>query len=135
MNCFPNTTTMNKKSCFEALGLEYPGCTLKEVRQAYRRMARTTHPDRFQDSDEKEDKAAAFRNLYEDYEQCCHVLESSPALFSGEQPPASYYSSSSSEQEQTYWSETRSTTTTCADDAESAKDFFASTEWSRTVSL
>jgi hypothetical protein len=58
----------NDRCCFSRLGIAR-GSSEREIKQAYRRLARASHPDMFTDPAEKERATAAFRELYDTYQE------------------------------------------------------------------
>jgi curved DNA-binding protein CbpA len=83
--------------CFERLGLP-PGSSQREIKTAFRRLARETHPDMFPDLMDKERATVAFRELYMAYEQAMEYDgESGPPQEKSEpasQPQRQAYTSS-----------------------------------------
>jgi hypothetical protein len=58
----------NDRCCFRRLGIER-GSTERQIKQAYRQLARESHPDMFTEPAEKERATDAFRALYETYQE------------------------------------------------------------------
>jgi hypothetical protein len=58
----------NDRCCFRRLGIER-GSTERQIKQAFRQLARGSHPDMFTEPEDKERASVAFRALYETYEE------------------------------------------------------------------
>jgi hypothetical protein len=58
----------NDRCCFRRLGIER-GSTEQQIKQAYRQLARESHPDMFNKRTEKERATVAFRALHETYQE------------------------------------------------------------------
>mmetsp|Transcript_5011 Transcript_5011/g.14600 ORF Transcript_5011/g.14600 Transcript_5011/m.14600 type:complete len:341 (+) Transcript_5011:330-1352(+) len=69
-------------TCWDVLGLTEARrngtTTEKDVKRAYRSMARMTHPDRYQKAEDKEQATEIFRQVYEAYEEALWLVQNPP---------------------------------------------------------
>jgi hypothetical protein len=59
----------NVRCCFRRLGIERGSSDRQQIKQAFRRLAHETHPDRFTNPIDKERATVAFRELYKTYQE------------------------------------------------------------------
>jgi hypothetical protein len=59
----------NDRCCFRRLGIERGSADRQQIKQAFRRLAHETHPDKFTNPTDKERATVAFRALYKTYQE------------------------------------------------------------------
>jgi YD repeat-containing protein len=64
--------------CFRRLGIER-GSTERQIKQAFRQLARGSHPDMFTEPTDKERATVAFRELYKTYQEALRAESSGSA--------------------------------------------------------